>query len=129
MKGKKMADEEVTVTVPVPETQDVVVVPPAEPVVVVVEDNKESSSDTVISEVIELAVADAEKDARIAELEAQLEAHEAAILVTAEAAQIAMNTAAEASAAVEEITDPVSTSEDDEEPRREHGFWRTRSHN
>ena len=124
-----MSDAEVTVTVPVPETQDVVVTPPAEPVVVVVEDNKENSSDVVISEVIDLAVADATKDMRIAELEAQLAEHENAILVTAEAAQIAMNTAAEAAAAVDEMQDPVTSSDDDAEPRREHGFWRTRGRN
>ena len=124
-----MADDEVTVTVPVPESQDVVVTPPAEPVVVVVEDNKENSSDTVISEVIDLAVADATKDMRIAELEAQLAEHEAAILVTAEAAQLALNTAAETAVTVEEMNDPVSTSDDDEAPKREHGFWRTRGNN
>ena len=124
-----MADDEVTVTVPVPETQDVVVAPPAEPVVVVVEDNKENSSDTVISEVIDLAVADATKDARIAELEEQLAAHEQAILVTAEAAQLALDTAAETAVTVEEMNDPISTSTDDDEPQREHGFWRTRGRN
>ena len=129
MKGHKMEDNEVTVTVPVPETQDVVVTPPAEPVVVVVEDNKENSSDVVISEVIELAVADATKDMRIAELEAQLEAHENAILIAAETAQLAMNTAAEAAATVEEMNDPITSSADDDEPRREHGFWRTRGRN
>ena len=121
-----MADDEVTVTVPVPETQDVVVTPPAEPVVVVVEDNKENSSDVVISEVIDLAVADANKDARIAELEAALEAHEQAILVTAEAARIALETSAATAETVEEMNDPITTSDDDDEPRREHAFWRTR---
>ena len=124
-----MAEDEVTVTAPVPETQDVVVTPPAEPVVVVVEDNKENSSDVVISEVIDLAVADANKDARIAELEAALEAHEQAILVTAEAAQLALDTAAETAVTVEEMNDPISTSDEDDEPRREHGFWRTRGSN
>ena len=128
-KGKKMADDEVTVTVPVPETQDVVVAPPAEPVVVVVEDKQENSSDVVISEVIDLAVADATKDARIAELEEQLAAHEQAILVTAEAAQLALDTAAETAVTVEEMQDPVTTSDDDEAPKREHGFWRTRGRN
>lgn len=121
-----MPDEEVTVTVPVSDPQDVVVVPPAEPVVVVVEDNKENSSDVVISEVIDLAVADVTKDMRIAELEAQLEAHETAIAITAEAAQLALDTAVEATAAVDEMQDTATTSEDDEEPRRVHGFWRTK---
>ena len=124
-----MADDEVTVTVPVPETQDVVVAPSAEPVVVVVEDKQENSSDVVISEVIDLAVADATKDARIAELEEQLAAHEQAILVTAEAAQLALDTAAETAVTVEEMQDPVTTSDDDEAPKREHGFWRTRGSN
>lgn len=119
-----MSDEEVTVTVPVPEIPDVVVVPPAEPVVVVVEDNEENSSDAVISEVIDLAVADAAKDMQIAELQARIDAHETAILVTAEAAQIALNTAAQASAEVEEMNDPVTTSADDAEPKREHALWR-----
>ena len=121
-----MADDEVTVTVPVPETQDVVVTPPAEPVVVVVPETQENSSDVVISEVIDLAVADANKDARIAELEAALEAHEQAILVTAEAARIALETSAATAEVVEEMNDPISTSDDDDEPRREHAFWRTR---
>ena len=124
-----MADDEVTVTVPVPEPQDIVVTPPAEPVVVVVEDTKENSSDVVISEVIDLAVADATKDMRIAELETQLEAHEQAILVTAQAAQLALDTAAETAVTVEEMNDPISSSDDDDEPRREHGFWRTRGRN
>ena len=124
-----MSDDEVTVTVPIPETQDVVVEPTPEPVVVVVPEIKENSSDVVISEVIDLAVADATKDMRIAELEAQLAEHEAAIQITAEAAQLALNTAAEASAAVEEMNDPITDSSDDEEPRREHGFWRTRGRN
>ena len=124
-----MEDNEVTVTVPVPETPDVVVTPTPEPVVVVVPEIKENSSDVVISEVIDLAVADATKDMRIAELEAQLQAHEQAIAITAEAAALAMNTAAEAAAAVDEMQDPVTSSDDDAEPRREHGFWRTRRRN
>ena len=124
-----MADDEVTVTVPVPETQDVVVAPPAEPVVVVVEDNKETSPDVVISEVIDLAVADATKDMRIAELEAQIADLQVASVVTAEAAQMAMETAAQTSMTVDEMQDPVTSSADDAEPRREHGFWRTMGRN
>jgi hypothetical protein len=124
-----MSDENITVEVPVPELLDVVVTPVSEPVVVVVEDNKENSSDTVISEVIDLAVADATKDMRIAELEAQISDLQVASVVTAEAAQMAMETAAETSMAVEEMQDPVTTSADDAEPRREHGFWRTMRRN
>lgn len=124
-----MSDEEVTVSVPVPETQDVVVVPPAPPAVVVVESNEENSNDVVISEVIDLAVADATKDMRIAELEDRIVGLELATLVAAEAAQIAVDTATETSIEVAEMQDPVTTSDDDDEPRREHGFWRTRGHN
>lgn len=119
-----MADDAVTVTVPVPETQDVVVAPPAEPVVVVVEDSPENSSDTVISEVIDLAVADAEKDHRIAELETQVEELRNATILAAEAAQNAIETSTETAIAVEEANEVITTSDDDEEPRREHGFWR-----
>ena len=121
-----MSDDEVTVTVPLPETLDVVVPPPADPVVVVVEDNKENSSDVVISEVIDLAVADATKDIRIAELESRLAEVETATAIAALTAQTAVETSLETSAAVEELTDPVTTSADDAAPRREHGFWRTR---
>ena len=121
-----MTDAEVTVSVPVLETQDVVVAPPVEPVVVVVPEIKETSSDVVISEVIDLAVADATKDMRIAELEERLAGLETAAIITAEAAQIAIETAEETAVTVEEMRDPVTDSSQDEEPRREHGFWRTR---
>lgn len=124
-----MADDEVTVTVPIPETQDVVVEPASEPVVVVVEDNKENSSDVVISEVIDLAVADATKDMQIAEMQARIDSLEMTALITAEAAQAAVEASAETAIAVEEMTDPVTTSADDDEPRREHGFWRKMGRN
>jgi hypothetical protein len=119
-----MEPEEVTVTIPVPEPQDVVVTPIPAPQVVVVEDNQENSSDVVISEVIDLAVADAEKDARIAELEAQVEELTFATTLAAEAAQTALQVSVESATAVEEANDPMTTSDDDEEPKREHGFWR-----
>lgn len=121
-----MSDDEVTVTVPLPEPQDVVAPPPADPVVVVVEDNKENSSGVVISEIIDLAVADVTKDQRIAELEDRLNELESATLFAEIHAQEAIETSLETSAAVEELTDPVTTSADDDAPRREHGFWRTR---
>lgn len=118
-----MSDPTVVVVTPEPEPQPVVVEPAATPQVVVVEDNDTDNTPDLTHEVIDLAVADNEKDHIIAELQekvAQLEAHQfeqdVAIVDTAIAT-------AETQEVVEEVINPVIDVELDAEPNREHGFW------
>ena len=119
-----MADDEITVTVPVPEPLDVVPTPDAAPLVVVVEDSENSSADPIIGEVIDLAVSDALKDAEIADLHDRIASLEQAALLNAEATSLALQAASANEEAIDELANPAST-EADEAPRREHGFWRT----
>ena len=119
-----MADDEITVTVPVPEPLDVVPTPVPEPLVVVVEDSENSSTDPIIGEVIDLAVSDALKDAEIADLHNRIASLEQAALLNAEATSLALQAASANEEAIDELANPA-TDEADEAPRREHGFWRT----
>lgn len=115
---------DISVEVPTPEQTET----PPEPAapVTVVESANSGVDPTVMQELIEARERDTNAEQRIEELQAQLDTVSTDTAVASATAGMAVEETHELAVAVEEATaEPEISPDDDEEPRREHLFWRS----